>query len=96
VKEQLVKFNEQGRRIGESHPRATLTDHEVELLAGMLDCRDQMIETLTQAGASPSTIGQLLHANGLSFRALAEKFEVSKSQVARIAAGQSRCQRPSP
>lgn len=28
----LVKINERGQRIGEDHPAAKLTDHEVELL----------------------------------------------------------------
>lgn len=32
---QMVKFNERGNRIGESNPRATLTDHEVDLLREM-------------------------------------------------------------
>lgn len=28
----VVKVNEHGRRIGEDHPRARLTDHDVELM----------------------------------------------------------------
>lgn len=28
----IVAVNERGRRIGESHPRAKLTDHEVDLV----------------------------------------------------------------
>jgi hypothetical protein len=31
-KNRLVVLNERGRPIGESHPRAVLTDHEVELV----------------------------------------------------------------
>lgn len=32
AKNRMVAVNERGQRIGESHPRAVLTDHEVELL----------------------------------------------------------------
>lgn len=31
-KAKLIGVNDRGQRIGESHPRAVLTDHEVELL----------------------------------------------------------------
>ena len=31
-KRELVGVNERGRRIGEDHPRAVLTDHEVSLI----------------------------------------------------------------
>lgn len=31
-KDRLVAVNSDGRRIGEDHPRAVLSDHEVELL----------------------------------------------------------------
>lgn len=33
----LITVNEDGRRVGESHPRAKLTDHEVELIRQLLD-----------------------------------------------------------
>lgn len=32
AKNRMIAVNERGRRIGESHPRAVLTDHEVCLL----------------------------------------------------------------
>ena len=34
----LLKFNEEGRRIGETHHKAVLTDHEVDL---MLQLREE-------------------------------------------------------
>lgn len=37
-KARMVAVNENGQRIGESHPRAVLTDHEVTLL---LELRDE-------------------------------------------------------
>lgn len=35
----MVAVNDKGRRIGESHPRAKMTDHEVELLRDFIDER---------------------------------------------------------
>lgn len=32
IKTKEVQVNERGRRIGESHPRARLTDHEIDLI----------------------------------------------------------------
>lgn len=89
-----AKFNAQGRRIGDSHPRAVLTDHEVALLAELLDERERIVEYLQSAGVQWHVIGVILAANELSFRCLAVKFEISKSQVANIAAGRDRCQTP--
>jgi hypothetical protein len=90
----LVKTNEAGRRIGDSHPRAKLSDHEIELLAELLEARQAMIDRLTEGGAKPHVVGLLLEANDLSFRCLAIKFEISKSHVAHVAAGRRRCQSP--
>lgn len=88
------KVNEQGRRIGESHPRATLTDHEVELLQTLLDERTDLIERLAAEGQGWVTIRAVLAATGLSYRALAVKFEVSHSLVILIDQGKRRCQTP--
>lgn len=33
----IIQLNEQGRRIGESHPGAKLTDAEVDLVLDLLD-----------------------------------------------------------
>lgn len=52
----IVAVNERGIRIGEDHPRAKLTDHEVELIRQM-------------------------HESGLSYRKIAEKFEISHGQA---------------
>lgn len=49
-----------GRRIGEDHPNAILTDGEVEL------------------------VRQLRERDGLTYDAIAAKFEISKSSVAKI------------
>lgn len=54
-----VAVNDAGLRIGEDHPNARLTDHEVELIRQLRD-------------------------EGMSYRALAEKFECSRWTVGRI------------
>ena len=33
----IVAVNEKGRRIGESHPRAKLSDHEIDLLRELIE-----------------------------------------------------------
>lgn len=88
----LVKFNNQGRRIGESHPCAVLSDHEVDLLWEMLEEREALIARLELAGAARMVIDAELTARGLSYRLLAAKFEVHKRYIGRIANGERRCQ----
>lgn len=62
-----VGVNERGLAIGESHPRAALSDEEIGWL---LELREE----------------------GFSLSWLAEKFEVSKSCVAKIVRGEHRAQ----
>lgn len=35
--EEMVAVNDRGRRIGESHPRAKLDDHEIDLIRELLE-----------------------------------------------------------
>lgn len=63
-----------GRRVGESHPKAKLTDHDVDLIRELATERDD-------AG--------LVVKAGLSYRVLAEKFDVCKWVIAKIV----RCER---
>lgn len=92
----LVKKNDQGRRIGESHPRAVLLDHEVELLMAMLDERETLIVVLKAKGARQVEIDTTLAVRGLSYRCLAATFEVHRQTIAKIARGERRCQSPRP
>lgn len=56
----LVGFNEKGSRVGETHHRARLTDHDVDLIRELCDPEDP---------------------NKLTYQAVADKFEISKSTV---------------
>lgn len=87
-----ARTNALGRRIGEDHPRAVLTDHEVDLLCVFLAERDALIQRLMAGGATRPEIDAALRTAGLSYRLLAIKFEVGKSAVQKIAQGQRRCQ----
>ncbi len=87
-----VKVNECGRRIGEDHPRAVLSDHEADLLFTLLAEREALIAVLKAKGARQVEIDTTLAAKCLSFRCLAVKFEVHKQTVAKIASGARRCQ----
>lgn len=89
----LVKINEFGRRIGECHPRAVLTDHEVELLGRLLTERDELIARLFSEGATGGEVNVALARRGLSYGCLAVKFEVHKTCIQKIAEGERRGQR---
>lgn len=90
----IVKINEFGRRIGECHPRAVLTDHEVELLGRLLTLRDELIARLLADGATGGEVNKALTDEGLSYGRLAVKFEVHKTCIQKIAEGERRGQRP--
>lgn len=87
-----VKINAHGRRIGESHPRAVLSDHEADLLFSFLAEREAVIAVLKAMGARQVEIDTALATKGLSYRCLAEKFEIHKQTVAKFASGARRCQ----
>lgn len=55
----LVGVDEQGHRVGECHPMARLSDHDVELIRELAE-------------------------GGMSYRVIAEKFEISKGTVCGI------------
>lgn len=86
----LVAINENGNRMGESHGRAKLTDHDVELVVGLLDCREGLMREYLKVGLSRREIERVLHTAQLSYAGIAEKFEVSKSLVKAIADGRVR------
>ena len=88
----MVAINELGRRIGETHGRAKLSDHDVDLINGLLECREVLIEEYLAVGLTRREIERSLHKSQLSYAGIAEKFECSKSQVRWIAIGLQRGQ----
>ena len=89
---QLVKINANGLRVGEDHPLAKLTDHEVELLRGMLDEREAFIARLRAAGYGEWQINLGAAWVGLDYRGIARCFEVSAGYVHDIATCRRRAQ----
>lgn len=65
----LIGLSESGTRVGETHHRAKLTDHDIDLI-------------------------RELHEEGLSYKVIAEKFQVGKSTVADIVKCRRRWQLP--
>lgn len=63
----VLLFNDRGCRIGQSHPRAILTDHEAEVV-------------------------RALHREGMGYKAIARRMEVSVRCVRDIVSGRTRNQ----
>ena len=84
---QLVAVNEAGKRMGEGHGRAKLTDHDVELIQSLIECRDALIREYALIGLTRAQVCRTLAEKQLSYRGIAEKFEISKSHVRHIANG---------
>lgn len=93
MSDKIVKLNEKGHRIGDSHPRAVLSDHEVDLLLELLIARDDLLEAMN--GQRQAVIDAALHEEQLSYTQLSIKFEIHRQAVAKIARGERRCQTPS-
>lgn len=70
MSKRIVAINETGKRIGEDHQNAKLTNREVDLIREMHE------------------------QDGLGYRRLAAKFEISPSQVRHIVKGVWRVQTP--
>jgi hypothetical protein len=88
----LVAINEDGRSIGEHHGRAKLTDHDVELIVSLLECREMLITEYLKVGLTRREIERSLHVAQMSYAGIAGKFEISKSHVRNIALGAQRSQ----
>lgn len=91
----MVKFlpvNERGKRINEGHPRAKLSDHEVDLVLALLEERSRIWKHLTELGMARSAIQTALRTAQLNRAGIAEKFEISKWHVIAIESGRRRGQ----
>lgn len=87
-----AKTNAKGRRIGEGHPMATISDRDVALIFAMLDEREVILERWRGAGLGVEQINNGLALVGLSYRLIADKFGIDHSTVYKIASGVRRNQ----
>lgn len=88
----LVAVNELGKVIGEGHGRAKLTDHDIELIQSLLECREMLIVEYMKVGLTRGEVCRALHTAQLSYKGIADKFEINKSHVRHIANGTLRGQ----
>ena len=57
----MVPVNDARRRIGESHPGAVLTDHEVELVHGLYDDGVTIAEIARKMEVTKGCIWKIVH-----------------------------------
>ena len=57
--QKTIALNENGRRIGESHPRAKLLDHEVDLVLDLLEAGLSYAEVALKFDVSKSCIAHI-------------------------------------
>lgn len=89
-----VGINAIGRRVGESHHNAKLTDHDVDLIREFLDERERFTKEMTAAGYGQEQIRHAVAWQKLDIRSIAAKFEVAPSTVQSIHTCQRRGQIP--
>lgn len=87
-----VAVNDRGAVVGQDHWRAKFTDREVELIRLLTGERDALVQALQAAGVGAAEINSRLCAAGLSYAAIAGKFEISKTHVRNIANDRVRAQ----
>jgi predicted DNA-binding protein (UPF0251 family) len=61
IRAKNIKVNEQGRRIGESHQNATLTDHDVELICALRDEGLTLSEIAEKFEVSKGCVWKIVH-----------------------------------
>lgn len=61
AKKRLVPVNDARRRIGESHPGAVLTDHEVELVHALYDGGMTIAEVARKMEVTKGCIWKIVH-----------------------------------
>ena len=92
AKKRALALNAKGRRIGEDHHRAKLTNHDVDLIHDLLDARDMLVETYMGLGMPRRKVQLALSKAQLSERWIADKFEISRRTVRDIRSGRKRAQ----
>lgn len=61
AKSRLVPVNDRRRRIGQEHPGAVLTDHEVELVHALRDDGMSLAEIARKMEVSKGSIWKIVH-----------------------------------
>lgn len=87
-----VSINSIGRRVGESHHNAKLTEGDVENIRRMLEERERFVTDMKSAGYGVRQISKAAAWQGLGFREIATKFEISVSTLHNIHTGKRRAQ----
>lgn len=59
MKRQIVELNAQGLRIGENHPRALISDHDVELIRELAEGGMPYAEIAAKFEISKFTVGRI-------------------------------------
>ncbi len=80
-----VKLNEAGRPIGESHPRAKLTDAEVDLVIGLIEDGLSLAHVALKFGVSKSCIQHIASGRNRS-QTTARVVSVEIAQAAKLRA----------
>lgn len=90
----LVAISEAGKRMGEDHGRAKLSNHDIDLIQSLLECRDALIEEYQKVGLPLTQIHVVLRKAQLGYGGIAWKFECSKRLVRDIHSGKVRSCHP--
>lgn len=90
----LLAVNDGGHVIGEQHPRAKLTDRQVDQILDALEKRDRLVLEMRAAGATVGAIHRAIRLARVSEMALARLHGVSRRTVRDIYEGRIRCQMP--
>ena len=61
AKKRMVMVNDLGRRIGETHPRAVLTDHEVDLVLDLHEDGMTLTEIAAKFEVSKGCVWKIVH-----------------------------------
>lgn len=90
----LLAVNDSGYVIGEQHPRAKLTDRQVDAILDALEERARLVRLMKAAGAKPGEIKAAVRLAQIGFVHLAQRYGCSRRTVRDIGAGNIRSQVP--
>lgn len=88
----LLAVNDRGYVIGEQHPRAKLSDKQVDQVLALLEARRALMDRLRLEGATQLQVQRALVAQALDAQSIAVKFSVSRRTIRDIDSGRIRAQ----